>query len=1678
MSTESNVYSQGGGGTHYEFEVQTAYFINFLIGASIPGLPECNITQFRQQSGSLGYKTDDLLLKCTGNNDVEQKVLFQIKHNLIISEKSELFKEVLTDAWTDFKNPSLFDPAKDKIYLIKSDLTKAEKNDLKQLLNWAKLKSSFGDFENEVLKIDAKKKYFELFKSIITKTGNSISDSELFTFFKCFDIFEYDFGHQASISKANFLTLIKLSKSTELENAKQIWDSAFTFISDSDSKGGFFTRDNPPQEVSKYFNSVYYNTTAKKLKKLSLQNFEIIELIDDTIGGINLNRNLVFDEAIEKQNKGQFFILAGEPGAGKSAIAKALLKNSSIKGNGYTLIFKADELIDKNLRDIFIPFDINFTIKEIFSHFSLEEENIIYVDSAEKLLEGEGVGFKQLIKSAEEVPNVKFIISCRSVNLNLIERKFFFSKPYEKLDVPVLSTEELDLLELQIPNIKKIRANNRILPLIKNPKYLDFAVKALSNSSEDFSELNEVEFINSLWEAIIENKINANYDGLPLRRNNLFVEMSVKRAKKMQPFTVLDNPDLLALSSLEKENVIVKSVNAEAYAPAHDVLEDWALIRFVSIQFVNKENDIDFFNKLGTEPAMRRAYRLWVQSALKELDIFKIDFFTRNLKSIELDRFWQDESLIAILNSVYCETFFEKNFDLLKENNWSIFFRIIHVMRTACRENSSTSNDWKFLVPTGYGWEQVIKLLYLNINNIPEQYHSLIVNIISDWQNKILLAKDVPDGTREAGLIILYLLSNTYLKKSDYPYDDKSVERCICMMFDLCGGIVSEVEEILKKAIEESKQEETDKDWILKRYHDKILTLALSGLKGGNLTKYFPDIIIDIAKRKWYLKPKKPSKKREGVLSFLSEEHHTGDVNHYFGLESEFKLEYFPASAYQTSVLWLLRNHPLKAIDFIVEFINYSTEKYLASDFSKDDRCVDVELTLYDNTKITQHGSYVLWSMYRGTGKVTPYLLQSVLMALEYYLLEVAEWGETFKEFLQKLLHILYTKSNSVATTAVISSVCQAYPLMADEKLLPLFTHRKLISWDVSRFTDDFLPLNLMSSSEIFDKERLKSDKLPHRLKHTPGIKGFIVEYAFNIRILNQKVFEIIDKHREHARSDDFDWKKMLDDMDIRTWKITNQINDGEKKGFQIQPSYSEEVKEHMDEFMKPFEESNRHTSFKLLLLNVEKKEKEITIEQWREIFLYYIKLEQFIFHEHTPGLLAAVAIRDVWEQLNIEEKEWSIITVIDIANKLIKKQYKPYSFSQDISPFDGKAIMDVIPLLLTLPELQENNEQIEKLIINLLTTNFQLNDLEYSKFLTSFNKNLWTISPPLALKFFKGIIEFAKFTKENPFYVDHQYTEEQVKKYTKKLNSFINKIYKGKVKLQANKINLLEYSKWILQKAIIIIPNVNPSQECIEFLKRMVDVYVEKEIQGRKSGDYDSMVHEIRIVLTEKISNIIFWNIDSIGAEMMEYFLNKIQDFTILSIALNSNNEIFLFFRDTIRNIIIIADHNLPNEEPEKSQITINNFQKTWQKFEEILLAQRLPLFADLFLLEIEWNNNASSWRPIENMTEFFVRNIKKYGATNPKAVINILSHIGVKTLLPKGINLLTNILRTNTKCNFVLAHKHSEKLILRVYENHLTEIKNNKELFTNYLWMLDEMTTQGSSDAYWIREYLISFR
>jgi hypothetical protein len=56
-----------------------------------------------------------------------------------------------------------------------------------------------------------------------------------------------------------------------------------------------------------------------------------------------------------------------------------------------------------------------------------------------------------------------------------------------------------------------------------------------------------------------------------------------------------------------------------------------------------------------------------------------------------------------------------------------------------------------------------------------------------------------------------------------------------------------------------------------------------------------------------------------------------------YGLVDEYKHDYFPASANQTPIKWLLQIAFHETLDFIIDFTNKSVAKYSQSDYGKED---------------------------------------------------------------------------------------------------------------------------------------------------------------------------------------------------------------------------------------------------------------------------------------------------------------------------------------------------------------------------------------------------------------------------------------------------------------------------------------------------------------------------------------------------------------------------------------------------------------------------------------------------------------------------------------------------------------------------------------------------------------------
>ena len=74
-------------------------------------------------------------------------------------------------------------------------------------------------------------------------------------------------------------------------------------------------------------------------------------------------------------------------------------------------------------------------------------------------------------------------------------------------------------------------------------------------------------------------------------------------------------------------------------------------VKYVSSKYEEHTNPKELFDSLGNEPAIRRAFRLWIEDYLID-DSEKINTLIRtSLNDNTIEKYWADELLVAVFKS-------------------------------------------------------------------------------------------------------------------------------------------------------------------------------------------------------------------------------------------------------------------------------------------------------------------------------------------------------------------------------------------------------------------------------------------------------------------------------------------------------------------------------------------------------------------------------------------------------------------------------------------------------------------------------------------------------------------------------------------------------------------------------------------------------------------------------------------------------------------------------------------------------------------------------------------------------------------------------------------------------------------------------------------------------------------
>lgn len=763
-------------------------------------------------------------------------------------------------------------------------------------------------------------------------------------------------------------------------------------------------------------------------------------------------------------------IIYGDAGTGKSSAVKDLLHVCRVRDSGpEPFVFSASDL-DVEEEPLFLHQYGGYQLEDIFSLYGPDERKICVIDSAEKVYtQRHPQVFRALVRKFID-HGWKIFFTIRTAYKNAFCESFLDGVPYEEFRIDRISGETLAQMGKQygfrLPEDSKLR------DLLRNLFYLKLYLK-LDPSSSNTPSSSDL-FIRQIWNEVICGAPNRARN-MPSRREQLAINIIVSMLKDGTGiYRSRADDDYEALEALEDSGVIASYDDSPGqWMMSHDVYEELIVKHILTDKYRRQVPIEDFRSGFGASLRARKLYRDWLKTLLLQDGKQTTNFFISVIDS-SWNQTWKDETLIALMQSESEDASYILEV-LLGRETYQLFPRAVFLLDTACRGVNQellrnlpelTGNKYRLTKPEGPAWFTMFRYIYDNRAIIPwtEQNLKVTVTILMSWTAEY----DTGKSTRLAGKIALWLKRKLW-KDLDHPGGLQYDSRFIALTGVILRSALElklELGEIFAVMVSEETLNEDSEDFL-------ILKKSLSNIfDSGKAYLALPQEVLQSAEHYWL-------RSRRGVYEPYGG---VSCIESSFGLSYDIQGNYEPASAYQTPLYPLLRAKPVEAIEFIIQLMNDTTKCYKNSKLAaKHHEISEIELRLPGGMVIRQICSDRLWKMYRGTSDA-PKLLASVLMALEQWLLDIAEGASA--DTVTACCEYLLRKSETAAITAVVLSVAVAYPDKLFEVSCILLKTKEIFLLDISRLMAERnanLFKGFREAHKLYDQERVESNRLPFR---------------------------------------------------------------------------------------------------------------------------------------------------------------------------------------------------------------------------------------------------------------------------------------------------------------------------------------------------------------------------------------------------------------------------------------------------------------------------------------------------------------------------------------------------------------------------------------------------------------------
>ncbi len=1359
-------------------------------------------------------------------------------------------------------------------------------------------------------------------------------------------------------------------------------------------------------------------------------------------------------------------IVYGEAGTGKSGIVKDLIRERQERDSTFNFFMFAVTDLDVKEDTLFLRQYGEYQLEDALSLYGQDELKVCMIESAEKFftLNNPQV-FESLVRKFMEY-GWKMIFTIRTAYKTNFCSIVLDGIPYDEVQINCIGDNLLAILSKQ--NGFHLPENQKLRQLLCDLFYLKLYLK-LEPSSLDEVTTSE-RFVEQVWKEVICNDTHRAHN-LPVRRQQLAVNIVFKMLQQETDIYrsgADDDPE--ALEALEESGVIAVYDNSpQKWMMSHDVYEELIVKHILTDRYQSRTPVEKFLEGFGTSLRARKLYRIWLETLFAQGEKQSAEFFISIIQG-PVEQAWKDETLIALMQSGSEDSLLILD-AMMSWEQYTLFTRTAFLLNTACRNVNQallkklpefSGNKYRFTEPLGIAWHTIFKFIYDNRSLIPwtKQNLNITADILKSWTEKY----EAGETTRLAGRIALYLKSKSWCE-SRYPHTLQKDSQFITLNTVILAAALElkqELGEIFNAMIKAGEYDRHDENFLL-------VKKSLSNIFDcGKAYQALPSGMILLAEGYWH--------RSEKGRKFYERD----SMEACFGLNDTVQWEYKAESAYQTPLYRMLWVKPRETLNFILRLMNDATDCYEKSDLNQDyHETSEIAVKISDQETIKQICSDRLWKMHRGT-HVAPKLLESVLMALEKWLLDVVEQVEA--ETASLYCKFLLRQSKTAAITAVVLSVVAAYPDKLFEISCILLKTKEIFVLDISRLSAEhnagFLK-GALGSNQLYDDERIQSNALPFR---KVLFEDILIGYQLKLAELPEEV----RRERLNRLYSAFDeatvgidaWDEIFQYAYYRCDLRRCEVSGGKISQGELQITLTSKMPENLVERSKTNEKEHeqllRHTPLLLwagarLRHNQDAAQKYPQFESGPTPIIQEVKQilqedgEEFHFQDVSTAINAcSVLLRD--ESASMSEEETALCAeIIQAACFRLVAQRSPYQC--------GDGTEAAIPALARLASLNNLSADWTNPLFLLLALVMNPGR-ERGIVLDSVANILWDSERTTAWILIRAYAELAPQFCGEVFRYDGVSTKQFFEYNSKKIEKLLQDEISDFNSIPIDGLNINQLID--LQRMV----NSKDDGTAFEFVLKIGD-----KIWGTLFGKDDTEELERRDYEAEY--GYMQW--------LGDYVLNLSEErqcdlLDCLAGKLKYDQEFSRFLRE-----IISAEDRSPRyaafwsfwdllKNHIFSECKRNKKQSDAQERETPIGYGLGSVLVEFLLACADWKGDAKSWHSLREDSVLFYKTVANQIGYHPAvlyAISKVLNTIGSNVLFDEGVELLSDIVNNNPKLREaslpVNTLYYVEEYMYHYVKRRIYLFKSDVHCKRQVLNVLDFLVDRGSTSGFLLREEII---